>query len=40
LIRYGSITRQRYREALRTEVANTVLLSKDQLRKLSDEILS
>jgi transposase-like protein len=32
--------RQRYREALRTEVANTVWLSTDQLRKLSDEILS
>jgi len=31
---------QRHREALRTEVANTVWLSKDQLRKLSDEILS
>ena len=32
--------RQRYRDALRTEVANTVWLSKHQLRKLSDEILS
>ena len=32
--------RQRHREALRTEVANAVWLSKDQLRNLSDEILS